>query len=645
MALKEGSEFAGYRVIRQLGSGGMGDVYLVQHPRLPRREALKVLRSDVSSDPSFRERFVREADLASGLRHPHIVGIHDRGEHDGQLWIAMDYVDGTDVARLLGLKYPAGLPVDVALPVITAVASALDYAHRKGLLHRDVKPANIIVGDLDSLEPSVSLADFGIARPLNEISGITTTNMTLGTVAYAAPEQLLGDPMDGRADQYALAATTYHMLTGVVPFENSNPAAVIGQHLNASPPPLSRVRNELHGLDPVLAVALAKEPGRRFSTCLDFAHALEGAWKPNSSASASKPTAAAPVPKQMTFPITEASRARRSTRRMSTNHPSPPMAVYEPKPRRSMIVSTVAGVVLLTLVAVAFVARPWPHERLPDETAHSSYQTEQPPYRPDQPPPAASDWSRAPTPERSSPPLPDTDDQGFLHYPGARCNYINPAVAIARTEKSLVVICQTGVGRYYYRGYGLVNGKSIEIDDPKRNGSGFIASNNGVQYLLDSQALTITEGSEVLSHEPILAYWTSEAATSFRTQSGFFRTQSGKVRCFVSASESQRGGAPAAVCETYADETDGAFPQGPLVECGPGCRTRANIAGVDDKGELRWNSGDIPGANREEDVVMQYGHTYRANGWTIEANSDGTRLTNDATGHGMFVSIQNVYAF
>src|SRR3954447_22869477 len=138
MPLRIGETFAGYRVLRLLGSGGMGEVYLVQHPRLPRQEALKVLRSDISSDPSFRDRFIREADLAAGLRHPHIVGIHDRGEHQGQLWIAMDYIDGTDIAELVQRRYPAGMPTDAALPIITAVASALDYAHKRGLLHRDV---------------------------------------------------------------------------------------------------------------------------------------------------------------------------------------------------------------------------------------------------------------------------------------------------------------------------------------------------------------------------------------------------------------------------------------------------------------------------------------------------------------------------
>ncbi|PRC41671.1 serine/threonine protein kinase, partial [Mycobacterium sp. ITM-2017-0098] len=271
MALRIGETFAGYRILRLLGSGGMGEVYLVQHPRLPRQEALKVLRPDFSRDSSFRERFIREADLAAGLRHPHIVGIHDRGEREGQLWIAMDYIDGADVARLLEETYPAGMPTDLVVRIATAVASALDYAHKKGLLHRDVKPANIIVADLDGEDPNIYLADFGIARPLDDTIGITTTNMTVGTVAYAAPEQLMGEEIDGRADQYALAATAYHLLTGSQLFPNSNPAVVISRHLNAPVPALSDTRRELAALEPVLAVALAKSPDDRFPSCTDLA--------------------------------------------------------------------------------------------------------------------------------------------------------------------------------------------------------------------------------------------------------------------------------------------------------------------------------------------------------------------------------------
>lgn len=274
MPLRIGETFAGYRILRVLGSGGMGEVYLVRHPNLPRHDALKVLRADVSSDTSFRDRFIREADLAAGLRHPHIVGIYDRGDHDGQLWIAMDYIDGTDAAQLIQRRYPAGMPAELALRIVTAVASALDYANKKGLLHRDVKPANIIIADFDSDDEQVSLADFGIARPLDDTSGITTTNMTVGTVAYAAPEQLMGQHLDGRADQYALAATAYHLLSGVQLFPHSNPVLVISRHLNTTPPKLGDRRPDYAFLDDVLQIALAKGPQDRFPSCSAFAAAL-----------------------------------------------------------------------------------------------------------------------------------------------------------------------------------------------------------------------------------------------------------------------------------------------------------------------------------------------------------------------------------
>lgn len=296
MPLRIGETFAEYRIMRLLGSGGMGDVYVAQHPRLPRQDALKVLRQDISGDPSFRERFIREADLAAGLRHPHIVGIHDRGEYNGQLWIAMDYIEGTDAAELMQQRYPAGMPADLAIFIISAVASALDYAHKKRLLHRDVKPANIIVADLEADEQRVFLADFGIARPLEDTSGITTTNMTVGTVAYAAPEQLMGEPLDGRSDQYALAATAHHLLTGLQMFPYSNPAVVISHHLNTQPPSVGEVRPELANLDPALAIALAKRPSSRFNRCSDFARACAEQLTPiGSAASPETPTRMAPV--------------------------------------------------------------------------------------------------------------------------------------------------------------------------------------------------------------------------------------------------------------------------------------------------------------------------------------------------------------
>ncbi|WP_059019003.1 serine/threonine-protein kinase [Mycobacterium sp. M26] len=273
MPLAEGETFAGYTILRLLGVGGMGEVYLAQHPRLPRRDALKVLPASVSTDAEYRARFEREADIAATLWHPNIVGVHDRGEVDGQLWIAMDYVDGTDAANLLR-SHPTGLPQRDVLNIVTSVAEALDYAHQRHLLHRDVKPANILLARLESGEQRIVLADFGIARWENEASGLTQTNMTVGTVSYAAPEQLMGRDLDGRADQYALAATAYHLLTGSPPFSHSNPAVVISQHLTAMPPSLADSRPELATLDSALRKAMSKDPAQRFDRCVDFARAL-----------------------------------------------------------------------------------------------------------------------------------------------------------------------------------------------------------------------------------------------------------------------------------------------------------------------------------------------------------------------------------
>src|ERR1700756_2263781 len=248
MVLEAGQVFAGYTIMRVLGEGGMGTVYLASHPRLPRQDALKVLPADLTADPEFRGRFLREAELAGSLSHPNIVGIYDRGEEDGQFWIAMDYVAGTDLGRLLHEKYPGGMLLDEAVPIIAAVGSALDYAHQRGLLHRDVKPANILLADPDGQERRGVLCGFGIARRIDDAAGLTATDMTVGTANYAAPEQLKGEPLDGRADQYALGCTAFHLLTGAPPYVDSNPAVVITKHCMSPPPSLEQRRPELAAL-------------------------------------------------------------------------------------------------------------------------------------------------------------------------------------------------------------------------------------------------------------------------------------------------------------------------------------------------------------------------------------------------------------
>jgi serine/threonine-protein kinase len=269
-----GAKFAGYTILRPLGAGGMAEVYLVLHPRLPRRDVIKVLAEAITKDREFRERFNREADLAATLWHPHIVGVHDRGEFNGQLWISMDYVEGTDASRLVKERYTDGMPINEVCAILQAVAGALDYAHDRGLLHRDVKPANILLTHPEDGERRILLADFGVARHLGDISGITETNVAVGTVAYAAPEQLTGANIDGRADQYALAATAFHLLTGAPPFQHSNPIAVISQHLHEDPPRLSDYRPDLEHLDEVFFKALAKDPEDRFARCRAFSGAV-----------------------------------------------------------------------------------------------------------------------------------------------------------------------------------------------------------------------------------------------------------------------------------------------------------------------------------------------------------------------------------
>lgn len=265
MALNVDETFSVFRIVRPLGPDGAGEVYVAQHPRRRGTEVLRVLPRDWSDEPGYRERFHREADVAAALWHPSIARVRGRGEHDGQFWISRDFVDGTDLAGLLDQRYPDGLPREQVFRIVIAVAGALDYAHKHGSLHRDVGPANVIVTDADGdAEPRAVLVDLGVAR-----NGEAADNP-----GYAAPEQLMGEDVDGRADQYALACTAYHLLTGTQLFGHPNPAVVVSRHVNSKPTALADMRPELADLDPVLAKALAKNPADRFVSCGTFAHAL-----------------------------------------------------------------------------------------------------------------------------------------------------------------------------------------------------------------------------------------------------------------------------------------------------------------------------------------------------------------------------------
>ncbi|MFC9896118.1 serine/threonine-protein kinase [Nocardia sp. NPDC127579] len=265
--LEPGDVFAGYTIERLLGRGGMGSVYLARHPRLPRQTALKLLSRELYEDEEIRARFEREADLVAQLDHPNIVTVFDRGVEDEQLWISMQYIDGIDASSV----DPAKLPPQRAVQIIAETAAALDYAHRMNVLHRDVKPANILLARGSGRE-RVLLTDFGIARPREDTKQLTQTGTFTATLAYAAPEQLTGAQLDDRTDQYSLACTLFWLLSGSVPFDSPHAAAVIQGHLQQPPPPVSSLRADLPaGLDQAIGRALAKRPADRYGSCVEFA--------------------------------------------------------------------------------------------------------------------------------------------------------------------------------------------------------------------------------------------------------------------------------------------------------------------------------------------------------------------------------------
>ncbi|WP_328387778.1 serine/threonine-protein kinase [Nocardia sp. NBC_00416] len=276
--LEPGDDFAGYAVRRRLGVGGMGMVFLARHPRLPRLVALKLLNPDLYSDREIRQRFERESELAGRLEHPNIVTVYDRGAEGKQLWISMQYVPGSD-ASMVDLHV---LDPWRAVQIIAETGIALDFAHANGVLHRDVKPGNILLAKPPIGQPErVLLTDFGIAGVRDAETTIAAADTITATLAYAAPEQLTGAKLDQRGDQYSLACTLFWLLTGSGPYRGTNPAELIQAHLTAPIPRLSRIRAGLPpSLDEVLRRALSKNPADRFLSCTEFATAAQQALRP-----------------------------------------------------------------------------------------------------------------------------------------------------------------------------------------------------------------------------------------------------------------------------------------------------------------------------------------------------------------------------
>ena len=272
---REGSLLAGYRLERQAGAGGMAVVFRARDERLGRPVALKILSPGLASDSAFRRRFIAESRAAATVDDPHIIPVYEAGEADGVLFIAMRFVAGGDLRQVL--EREGALAPDRAAEFVSPVASALDAAHGAGLVHRDVKPGNILVDTGPGLPDHVYLSDFGIVKGALSVN-VTATGGYIGTPAYMAPEQITGQEVDGRTDQYSLACVAFQLLTGEVPFRQEQLPAVIYAHLSVPPPSLVSRRPDLPvAVDQVVAKAMAKTAEKRYESCGDFADALREA--------------------------------------------------------------------------------------------------------------------------------------------------------------------------------------------------------------------------------------------------------------------------------------------------------------------------------------------------------------------------------
>jgi serine/threonine protein kinase len=391
--LEIGATLLGYRVEALLGRGGMGFVYKAEHLALGRKVALKVLAPDLTGNQQFRTRFVLESRTAARLEHPNIIPIYEAGEADGMLYIAMRYVDGQDLGALItghGRLDPAR-----AIDLLTQIANALDAAHRQGMVHRDVKPPNVLVerpGGAEGPEHAW-LCDFGLVKPFNASAStrLTATGVFMGTIQYVAPEQIEGRELDGRADVYALGCVLYEALTGLVPFERENDVATLYAHLSDPPPTRAAIGDLPAELDAVFARSMAKARDDRFDNCTELVKAARialaarhhapttapagheapptaPAVMPRPAApTVASPTARAPEPagrdetpterlERVTPPIGQPPPSPPPPRVPQPRQPAPPPPAREPVRRRRRGGGVLVVGVLLLLAALAAVA-------------------------------------------------------------------------------------------------------------------------------------------------------------------------------------------------------------------------------------------------------------------------------------------------
>jgi hypothetical protein len=469
--------FGPYELRSLLGVGGMGEVYRAYDTAKDRTVAVKLLRVELSADAGFQERFRRESRIAARLQEPHVIPVHDFGEINGVLYIDMRLVEGDDLHAELRRNGP--LDPARAASIVGQVAAALDAAHASGLVHRDVKPENVLLTESDF----AYLVDFGIAYVGSE-TGLTSAGAAIGSCAYMAPERFTGGRVGPAADIYSLACLLYECLTGSAPFPTGELSQLMGAHIMSPPPRPSVTGPRVSAVfDAVVTRGMAKQPEHRFSTAGDLARAANAA------------AIAAQVP---TAPNPEIDETQ-TTYRIAAPPPtqSPPARTGFGRSQWLLAAAAAGGLVVVIGLVLWFALGQNRTEPVPvpvPPTATASATTTQP-----------TTTSAAPVA------LPGTDAQGFIDYPGARCDAGNSPAALARTTQSVLVVCRTGPGDFYYRGVRLSDGAGIELANAVRSSGGFDVTNptDGTRYQIRRDGLTIVTPDGQALTEPMVEFASS----------------------------------------------------------------------------------------------------------------------------------------
>jgi serine/threonine protein kinase len=495
--------FGRYELLSLLGAGGMGEVYRAYDTVKDRTVAVKLLRTEFAADHHFQQRFRRESKLAARLQEPHVIPVHDWGEINGVLYIDMRLVEGRSVGAVLQAEGP--LDPLRATSIVTQVAGALDAAHAAGLVHRDIKPDNVLITASDF----AYLVDFGIAH-FGGDTGLTSAGSAIGSFAYMAPERFSG-PTGPEADVYSLACLLYECLTGQTPFPPGDAAQMMAAHIMTPPPRPSIRRAGLNiAFDDVIARGMEKRPELRFASAGELARAATVAASPQ-----------APTEPAAGFD------QRQGTREFSQRWPNPegtgdtPYRDHIQQPEapqgrngfgRGQVVLAVVSAAML---AAALVAVLWVFFGHSDGAGGKSEIQATSPMMSltttEQTSTSEPTTESATTSQPSINSLPGTDNLGWIGYPAARCDPGNQPAAMARTTQSVLVVCQIQPGTFYYRGVRLSDGASIELANAVRSSGGFDVTNptDGTRYQIRPTSLTIAPPDVQASSEPMLEYASS----------------------------------------------------------------------------------------------------------------------------------------